>query len=98
MGMQAPNKTAGLSLYSEQIIDPAAQFSFTLSQGSLTFNDKFTQIVLSVCYKLCYGQSLYSSKQTLCRYVPFFLAYSRRVHAAHLQAVALLVVTWVIAQ
>lgn len=32
---------------------------FTLSQGLLTFNDKFTQIVLSVCYKLCYGQSLY---------------------------------------
>ena len=34
---------------------------FTLSQGLLTFNDKFTQIVLSVCYKLCYGQSLYLS-------------------------------------
>ena len=46
---------------------------FTLSQGLLTFNDKFTQIVLSVCYKLCYGQDLYLSKLSLCLFVAFSL-------------------------
>ena len=61
---------------------------FTLSQGLLTFNDKFTQIVLSVCYKLCYGQSLHTPKHTLCRYVPFSLACSRRTHIAIVQITA----------
>ena len=65
---------------------------FTLSQGLLTFNDKFTQIVLSVCYKLCYGQSLYTSKLNLCRYVPFFLACSRRSQTAIAQSMVQLMV------
>ena len=66
---------------------------FTLSQGLLTFNDKFTQIVLSVCYKLCYGQSLYTSKLNLCRYVPFFLACLRRSQTAIAQRMVQLIAT-----
>ena len=87
MGIKVANKTASLLLITAWITNLLVQISFTLSQGSPTFNDKFTQIVLSACYKLCYGQSLYLSKQTLCRYVPFFLAYSRRVHAVDGQTV-----------
>jgi len=88
MGTKVANKMADLSLVDDSIVNMPAQISFTLSQGSPTFNDKFTQFVLSACYKLCYGQSLYLAKQTLCRYVPFFLACSYRVHAAILRIVA----------